>query len=908
MSWRSRFPGLLAAFVLAPPALLLLAAPRGAAKMPDGPTYTNSIGMRLVRIPAGSFSMGHASELPDALTEPLTYPTRSEMTARFPGGDPALFEIPTGHVRTGDFDERPVHRVTISRPFYMGAHEVTNAQYERFDPAHRELRGRHGFSKEDDEAVVFVSWEEAQAFARWLSEREGLPYRLPTEAEWEYAARAGTTTPFWTGDRLPPAFLKNPRNTTFEAADDVVPLTVGRTPANPWGLFDMHGNVEEWCADWYGPYVAGEQVDPVGRAGGEFRVSRGGSHGTFPYYLRSANRMGTLPSNRHWLIGLRLVLGPPPDTAPLPALPPPAAQQQVRQERPAAGGAADTQRPYFKGPRRYVKIPEGSHGPLFSHHNHDAAITEAPNGDLLAIWYTTAAERGRELAVAASRLRHGQEEWDTASLFWDAPDRNDHCPALWFDGRDTLYHFNGLSTAGMWEPLAIVMRTSKDSGATWSPARLIVPEHGYRQMVGEPVFRMKNGAIAFGADADLGSTIWVSHDEGQTWSDPGGLIHGIHAGIVPLSDGRLLALGRGMNIDGRMPQSISSDGGRTWQASASPFPPLSGGQRPVLVRLREGPLFMASFTDDLWNPRSGTGSARHRTGIFGALSFDDGRTWPVRRFITDASSDRPGETIDGGPIRMGPGIAEPQGYLSVTQTSDGAIQLISSWNHYAFNLAWLRERIETRAPAPAPQDLAARGSLRHVHAAVAPRDEDGGASWRAIGGDGPGGIRDGADGGMRLEASGDRLPRWTNERLEMMTAAEAGRGVTAEIRVQVPRSAGGRGVDLELSLRGSALTVNHYLLTVTADAVGYWYDGRLVEVAANLDNAGAPHTFRLAVRPDTAVQIYRDDTLLGTWPMDLQIDWRLPARGSYIEWGLGDPGATAVVSHVAYDLSGAYRP
>ena len=140
--------------------------------------FTNSLGMRFVNIDAGTFSMGNNSALPEHL---VRLPNRTH----------------------GDFDERPVHTVTISSPYSLGVTPVTNAQYEVFDPAHRELRGKLGFSREDDEAVVFVSWNEATAFCEWLSERENLPYRLPTEAEWEYAARTGTIGTIWTGDDLP---------------------------------------------------------------------------------------------------------------------------------------------------------------------------------------------------------------------------------------------------------------------------------------------------------------------------------------------------------------------------------------------------------------------------------------------------------------------------------------------------------------------------------------------------------------------------------------------------------------------------------------------------------------------------------------------------------------------------------
>ena len=660
-------------------AVLGCAMAASAAELPNGKELTNSVGMRLVRIEPGSFRMGVG-------TPPLP---------------PRLAGKP--HRREGDPDERPIHKVTLSRPFYLGVFEVTNAQYEQFDPEHRKLRGKLGFSKADDEAVVFLSWHEAVRFCEWLSKKEGLPYRLPTEAEWEYACRAGTTTHFHTGDALPKPFLKNARQTWFPdpahpSQDDVVPLTVGQTPPNPWGLYDLHGNVEEWCLDWYGPYEAEDQVDPVGRAGGDFRVTRGGSHSTEPYYLRSANRSGALPDDRSWLIGFRVALGEMPATKPLPVPTPPLNQQSVKQDVPAdLAQGPDPSQPYFKGPRKYVRIPPGSDGPMFSRHNHDPAIAECPNGDLLAIWYTCVDEPGRELGILASRQRRGQEEWEPASPFWDAPDRNDHAPALWFDGKDTLYHFNGLSAAATWGNLATVLRTSRDSGATWSKARLINPEHGLRHMPVESVFRTSEGYIVLPCDAvtggNGGTAIHVSRDGGQTWEDPGGKTAGIHAGVVQLKDGRLLALGRGDSIHGKMPKSISGDLGKTWASSASEFPPIGGGQRLVLTRLKEGPLFFASFAGELLI-KDASGTERPVSGLYGALSFDEGETWPVRRLITDDGPGRQVETTDGPRFTLSASAAEPRGYLAVCQAANGLIHLISSRQHYAFNLAWLK------TPAP----------------------------------------------------------------------------------------------------------------------------------------------------------------------------------------------------------------
>jgi formylglycine-generating enzyme required for sulfatase activity len=648
--------------------VLAVAAAGGAAIAVAGTeekTSVNSLGMKLVRIEPGSFTMGS----------------------------------PSG----GDFDERPAHKVVISRPFYIGATEVANAQYEQFDPQHKQLRGKLGFSKEDDEAVVFVSWHEAVAFCQWLSQKEGKPYRLPTEAEWEYACRAGTTTPYHTGETLPKEFHRNARESwlpSSRSGDDAVALHVGRTPPSPWGLFDVHGNVEEWCHDWYGPYVAGEQTDPVGRASGDFRVTRGGSHSTTLEFLRSANRLGTLPEDKSWLIGFRVVQGEMPATKPLPAVPVPLWGQNVRQDIPPDGDKGpDPSKPYFKGPREYVKVPANSDGPMFSRHNHDPAIAECPNGDLLAIWYSCRTESGRELAIVASRLRRGAEEWEPAAPFWDAPDRNDHAPAMWFDGQQTIYHFNGLSAAATWGNLAVIMRTSTDNGASWSKARLILPEHGLRHQPVESVFRTREGHILLPCDAVAGgrggTAIHLGRDDGRTWEDPGGTILGIHAPVVQLADGRLFAFGRGDAIEGKMPQSISADLGKAWQYSASPFPPLGGGQRAVLLRLREGPILLVSFAKSI-AIRDAAGRERPVSGMFAAVSTDEAKSWSVRRLLSD---DGVAREVDGGgntgKFTMSRDSAEPRGYLSICQARDGVIHLISSKQHYAFNLAWVN------SPAPA---------------------------------------------------------------------------------------------------------------------------------------------------------------------------------------------------------------
>jgi formylglycine-generating enzyme len=641
----------------------------------DEQTFTNSLGMRMVRIAPGSFVMGSTD---------------------------------------GDADEQPAHPVTISRSFWMGATEVNNAQYEAFDPAHKKFRGQRGLSREDAEAVIQVSWFEATAFCRWLREKEHKPYRLPTEAEWEFACRAGTTGAFSTGNNLPSEFHQSQ---SFSWDPQPVPLPVGRGRANSWGLQDMHGNVEEWCYDLYGPFQGGRQTDPVGYAQGDFRVTRGGSHNTEVQYLRSANRMGTLPEDKHWLIGFRVVVGELPGTPLLTARPAKLWQSNVSQQ-PFHGSRRST-RASFDEPQPFVRPPATNSGEPFYPHNHCPAITWCDNGDLLAIWFSTRSERGREMTILASRLRQGARTWDPASEFFKAPDRNMTGSSLLNDSKGKLYHLNGLEAGDGWANLALVMRTSTNNGVTWSTPRLVNPSHQRRNQVIAGISITSDGVLIQPCDAAWsgagGTAIHLSRDGGVTWVDPGagtvapkyvfggrgGTIAGIHAGVVSLGDNRLLAFGRGDEIDGKMPQSLSEDMGTAWAYSAGPWPPISSGQRLVLMRLREGPLLFASFTDsskDLKTPRGmpfrdDAGNEFTGYGLFAALSFDEGKTWGARRLITAGS---PARQFDGGAwtrnFIMDATHAEPRGYLAATQTPDGVIHLVSSALYYRFDLAWLKQQ------------------------------------------------------------------------------------------------------------------------------------------------------------------------------------------------------------------------
>ena len=202
----------------------------------------------------------------------------------------------------------------------------------------------------------------------------------------------------------------------------------------------------------------------------------------------------------------------------------------------------------------------------------------------------------------------------------------------------------------------------------------------------------------------------VSRDDGETWSDPGegrlaprfeagvsgAWIAGIHAGFVELVDGGILAFGRGNSIGGRMPQSVTDDLGQNWTYSASPFAPLGSGQRLVVLRLHEGPILLCSFAKEV-HFRDAAGNDRVGSGLFAALSDDEGKAWQVPRLITDDGPDR---EVDGGGntgrFTLGANSAEPRGYMSICQAANGVIHLISSKQHYEFNLAWLRSQPPAR--------------------------------------------------------------------------------------------------------------------------------------------------------------------------------------------------------------------
>ena len=189
------------------------------------------------------------------------------------------------------------HEVTLTKPFCMGKHEVTQEQWEA-------VMGKNPSSTKGAKLpVTNVSWEDCQEFIKKLNAKTDGSYRLPTESEWEYACRAGTTTAYSFGDKI------TPKDANYLDSKIEKPVAVGSYKPNAFGLFDMHGNVWEWCEDWHGEYPFAV-TDPKGPATGNRRVIRGGSSGYYGSFARSSNRYYSLPTNRGSLGGFRLARTP----------------------------------------------------------------------------------------------------------------------------------------------------------------------------------------------------------------------------------------------------------------------------------------------------------------------------------------------------------------------------------------------------------------------------------------------------------------------------------------------------------------------------------------------------------------------------------------------------------------------
>ena len=611
------------------------------------------------RIPAGSYVMG----ADDATLSPAIVNGFGVMSAR-----PAH----------GDFDEVPRHRVTISHPFAIATHLVTAKEFLAFDPAYKPVPAYPDYA-------AGISYNQAVAFCAWLSLKTGKSYRLPTEAEWEYVERAGSTTPFFTGDTPP-------------------------RPGQPnaWGVV-MGEGAPEWVADWYGPYPSVAQTDPTGPAHGYFRVVRGGGldfrkskpgesyPATAPYFMRSANRAGMAPdyASQSGNIGFRVVQAP--SLAPHPS---PAERffffTDVKQTPVQLTAGPDPEKPFYHVHELFPNLNGKSMpdigwraglAPGLGINYHNSAVQVLANGDVVAAYYNTPnKEDDPDQTVMVMRRRAGAEDWDMPEPWPDFADAACAAPVFWND-HGHLWLFFGFPRLIGAPPFAFT--TSTDNGATWAPVefpRFAAPIGRYVSQPINSIVRAKDGTIyiptdSTGRDADGNgsiSAVWATRDNGKSWYDTSGRTAGRHTTIVIANNGDLLGFGgKNSNIDGRMPLATSSDGGKTWIKSRTPFDPLASGERPSVIRLASGRLF---FVAD-YNPHNQ--KHLHKDGAYIALSSDDGRTWKQKRLPADILT---------------------VGYVTATQGPDGIIHIVTSKNTVNYeielNEAWALSDSETASAAP----------------------------------------------------------------------------------------------------------------------------------------------------------------------------------------------------------------
>lgn len=628
-------------------------------------TQANSVGMTLVSIAPGSFMMGAD---PKPLPASLSTVVHGVMSQR---------------PSTGDFDEHPAHRVKLTRRFLISETEVTVDQYRQFDPNYH---ADPAFSP----YVSGISWNQAMAYCAWLSKKEGHPYRLPTEAEWEYVARAGTTTPFPSGE-APPAT---------------------GTP-NPFGVRNMNSGVAEWVLDWYGPYTATAQTDPTGPSTGYARVVRGGGldyrktkpgeiePALLPYFERSSNRAGMAPSfaprpddpnsEPAWgNIGFRVVQAPMPATHPT-ATHPFYFQTAVLQTPGDFSGAPADDRPFFRQHELFPDLngksmPEVGWKlgltPGLGVTYHNSAVQVLPNGDLLAAYYNSPRdENDPDQSILIMRRRAGSEEWDMPDPWPNFADAANAAPVIWND-HGKLWFFWG--TPRLIGNYPFAWMNSHDNGVTWSQTHfpnLVGPVGRYVSQPINSVVRASDGTIYIPTDATgkgSMSAVWATHDDGETWFDTGGRTGGRHTTLTIAKDGGLLGFGgKNSNIEGRMPLSNSHDGGKTWTQVKTPFDPLGSGERPSVIRLRSGRLF---FVAD-YNPHNQAHGPK-TAGAYVALSSDDGKTWTLKRL---------------------PGFLTV-GYVTACQGPDGLIHVVTSKNHpndeIVLNESWVLDANAGSSPAP----------------------------------------------------------------------------------------------------------------------------------------------------------------------------------------------------------------
>src|SRR6185437_12506921 len=648
------------------------------ARMPGEPPALAPEGIpATVRIPPGTFRMGaDAAILPASITKG--------------------FGVMSARPAHGDFDEFPAHTVRLTHAFSIGITQVSPAEFALFDPTYKPHASTPAYA-------AGVSWQQAMAYCRWLTQKTGKPWRLPTEAEWEYVARSGGTK-------------------IFGASGTPVPLD----QPNAFGVENQEVGRPEWTLDNYGPYQSGDATDPLGASSSMTKAIRGGGldwrhtatktspdlnvPATAPYFSRPANRASLPPSyaSENGNVGFRVVQAPMPSDNPANFTPPQhyffetAVHQLTITGTPALskppGGITahpDSSKPFYRTHELFPNLGGKSMpnvgwrlglAPGLGINYHNSAIQVLPNGDLLAAFYNTPdREDDPDQTIMVLRRRAGTEDWDMPEPFPIFADAGLAAPVLWNDPKfqsepgGRTWFFWGFARLVGAPPFA--WATSNDNGVTWSAAHFPVFPAPIGRYVSQPInsiVRGPDGAIYMPTDSTgrepdgngSVSVVWKSTDDGKTWSDTGGRTAGRHTTIVFAHNGDLLGFGgKNSNIDGRMPLATSHDDGRTWTKSKLPFDPLASGERPSVIRLSDGKLF---FVAD-FNPKNQ--KHIHKDGAYVALSPDNGKTWTIKPLPSNILT---------------------VGYTTATQGPDGIIHIATTKNTVNYeielNEAWVLDK------------------------------------------------------------------------------------------------------------------------------------------------------------------------------------------------------------------------
>lgn len=593
------------------------------------------VALEVVWIPAGSFLMGQRADEQDA------YPNK----------------------------ETPQHRVTLTHGFWMGKHEVTKQQWRALMGT-TPWSGRPYVDEDDHSPAMYISWDDAQSFLARLGAFAGKPFRLPTEAEWEYACRAGTTTRFYWGDD--PAYEKINLAAWWRGnaliTEQKHARPVGLKPANPWQLYDMSGNVSEWCQDRHWFYPAEPTCDPIGPDSAPHRVVRGGSWLTTGGHCRSARRNHEPPSAKHSDLGLRIAIGP--------------------SSKPEAG--APTLTDVFvagaEGVNTY-RIP---------------SLLLAPDGSLLAF-----CEARKESQADASptdlvlrRSLDGGRTWLPTQVLVRGEGKEalmNPCPVVDHTNRAIILLCDKANAVRQ-DHHQHFQLISQDNGQTWSAPIAIVdrianydarfnagPGVGLQLRSGRLIIPGYTGEVNEETDEEWYSRVLYSDDYGASWTlGPQVPELSDECQAVELSDGTLM-----LNVRGNMGMSCrgvatSANGGQAWSSfrwdrelNECPC------QASVLhYRLGEGGTKNRLLFANPDNAGEKFGVV-DRTRMTVRLSYDEGKTWPIKRLIH----------------------AGPSSYSSLVRLPDGDIGLLfeggekhrREWIRFTrFSLAWLTQGAEPR--------------------------------------------------------------------------------------------------------------------------------------------------------------------------------------------------------------------